>query len=75
MLRSNPLRHVATDEHITRILRLGFPAFGFTSTLPPDQAAAVIEAIESCAKSPSGACGCGRTSATSWTAWWHPAST
>ena len=37
---------VATDEHVTRILRLGCPAWGFTSTLPPDQAAAVIEAID-----------------------------
>ena len=37
---------VATDEHVTRILRLGCPAFGFTSTLPPDQAAAVLEAID-----------------------------
>lgn len=37
---------VATDAHVTRILRLGCPAFGFTSTLPPDQAAAVLEAID-----------------------------
>ena len=37
---------VATDEHITGILRFGCSAFGFTSTLPPDQAAAVLEAIE-----------------------------
>ena len=37
---------VATDAHVTRILRLGCPAWGFTSTLPPDQAAAVIEAID-----------------------------
>ena len=37
---------VATDDHITRILRFGCSAFGFTSTLPPDQAAAVLEAID-----------------------------
>jgi len=37
---------VATEERITRILRFGCSAFGFTSTLPPDQAAAVLEAID-----------------------------
>jgi 8-amino-7-oxononanoate synthase len=37
---------IATEEHIAQILRLGCSAFGFTSTLPPDQAAAVLEAIE-----------------------------
>ena len=37
---------VATDEYIARILRLGCSAYGFTSTLPPDQAAAVLEAID-----------------------------
>jgi glycine C-acetyltransferase len=36
---------VATEQHIVQILRFGCSAFGFTSTLPPDQAAAVIEAI------------------------------
>ena len=37
---------VATEAYIARILRIGCSAFGFTSTLPPDQAAAVLEAIE-----------------------------
>ena len=37
---------VATETQITRILRFGCSAFGFTSTLPPDQAAAVLEAID-----------------------------
>lgn len=37
---------VATESYVAQILRLGCPAFGFTSTLPPDQAAAVLEAIE-----------------------------
>ncbi len=37
---------VATETHITQILRIGCSAFGFTSTLPPDQAAAVLEAID-----------------------------
>lgn len=37
---------VATDKHIVEILRIGCSAFGFTSTLPPDQAAALLEAID-----------------------------
>ena len=37
---------VATDAHIAKILRFGCSAFGFTSTLPPDQAAALLEAID-----------------------------
>lgn len=37
---------VATEVYIARILRIGCSAFGFTSTLPPDQAAAMLEAIE-----------------------------
>jgi 8-amino-7-oxononanoate synthase len=37
---------VATEPYITRILRIGCSAYGFTSTLPPDQAAAVLEAID-----------------------------
>ena len=36
---------VATEEYIAEILRFGCSAYGFTSTLPPDQAAAVLEAI------------------------------
>jgi 7-keto-8-aminopelargonate synthetase-like enzyme len=43
---------VATEEHITRILRFGCSAFGFTSTLPPDQAAAVLEAIDIACEEP-----------------------
>ncbi len=37
---------VATESYIARLLRFGCSAFGFTSTLPPDQAAAVLEAID-----------------------------
>jgi len=37
---------VATDTHIAEILRFGCSAFGFTSTLPPDQAAALLEALD-----------------------------
>jgi 8-amino-7-oxononanoate synthase len=37
---------VATDTHVAHILRFACSAFGFTSTLPPDQAAAVLEAID-----------------------------
>jgi 8-amino-7-oxononanoate synthase len=37
---------VATESYIAQILRFGCSAFGFTSTLPPDQAAAVLEAID-----------------------------
>jgi glycine C-acetyltransferase len=36
---------VATDAGLASVLRLGCPAYGFTSTIPPDQAAAVLEAI------------------------------
>jgi glycine C-acetyltransferase len=37
---------VATEPHIVEILRVGCSAFGFTSTIPPDQAAALLEALE-----------------------------
>jgi glycine C-acetyltransferase len=37
---------VATEPHIVEILRFGCSAFGFTSTLPPDQAAALLEALD-----------------------------
>ena len=37
---------VATEFPIREILRIGASGFGFTSTLPPDQAAAVLEAID-----------------------------
>ena len=37
---------VATQDYIAEILRIGCSAYGFTSTLPPDQAAAVLEAID-----------------------------
>jgi 8-amino-7-oxononanoate synthase len=37
---------VASERYITDILRIGASGFGFTSTLPPDQAAAVLEAID-----------------------------
>ena len=37
---------VATDADIATVLRLGCSAFGFTSTLPPDQAACVLEALD-----------------------------
>jgi glycine C-acetyltransferase len=37
---------VATESYIVTLLRTGCTAYGFTSTLPPDQAAAVLEAID-----------------------------
>ncbi len=37
---------VATETYVADILRIGCSGFGFTSTLPPDQAAAVLEAID-----------------------------
>jgi 7-keto-8-aminopelargonate synthetase-like enzyme len=36
---------VATEAFIAEMLRFGCSAYGFTSTLPPDQAAALLEAI------------------------------
>lgn len=37
---------IATDSDIVNVLRLGCSAFGFTSTLPPDQAECVLEAMD-----------------------------
>src|SRR5262249_25368837 len=37
---------LAADPHVIDLLRLGASAYSFTSTLPPDQALAVLEAIE-----------------------------
>ena len=37
---------VATESFLAQILRFSCSAFGFTSTIPPDQAAAVLEAID-----------------------------
>ena len=37
---------VATESYIAKILRVSASAYGFTSTLPPDQAAAVLEALD-----------------------------
>jgi 8-amino-7-oxononanoate synthase len=37
---------IATESYIADILRIGCSAYGFTSTLPPDQAEAVLEAID-----------------------------
>jgi 8-amino-7-oxononanoate synthase len=38
--------YIATDAAIAEILRLSCAAYGFTSTLPPDQAFAVSEAMD-----------------------------
>jgi glycine C-acetyltransferase len=43
---------VATEPGIRDVIRFGCPAFGFTSTLPPDQAAAILEVIEIIADEP-----------------------
>lgn len=43
---------VATESYIAQILRFGCSAFGFTSTVPPDQAAALIEAMNIMAEEP-----------------------
>lgn len=37
---------VATERYLVEILRIACSAYGFTSTLPPDQAEAVLEAID-----------------------------
>lgn len=37
---------IATEPYIARILRISCSGYGFTSTLPPDQAVAVMEAID-----------------------------
>jgi 8-amino-7-oxononanoate synthase len=37
---------VATESYVAEILRFGCSAYGFTSTLPPDQAECVLEAID-----------------------------
>jgi 8-amino-7-oxononanoate synthase len=37
---------VAASREVVEVLRLSCPAFGFTSTLPPDQVLAVSEAID-----------------------------
>lgn len=37
---------IATETHIAQIVRLACSAYGFTSTLPPDQAAALCEAVD-----------------------------
>ncbi|MBV9557417.1 MAG: aminotransferase class I/II-fold pyridoxal phosphate-dependent enzyme, partial [Pseudolabrys sp.] len=43
---------VATESYIAEILRLSSGAYGFTSTLPPDQAAAVMEALDAVVDEP-----------------------
>jgi 8-amino-7-oxononanoate synthase len=43
---------VATERSVVEILRFGCSAYGFTSTLPPDQAAAVLEALDIIADEP-----------------------
>jgi 7-keto-8-aminopelargonate synthetase-like enzyme len=43
---------VATEAGIARVLRLGCSAYGFTSTLPPDQAMGVLEALDIIAAEP-----------------------
>ena len=51
---------IATESYLRTLLRAGCSAYGFTSTLPPDQAAAVLEAIdmvERRAGAPRKACG------------------
>jgi 8-amino-7-oxononanoate synthase len=37
---------VATESYIADILRIASSAYGFTSTIPPDQAAGLLEAID-----------------------------
>jgi 8-amino-7-oxononanoate synthase len=37
---------VATERYIAEILRIACSAYGFTSTLPPDQAEALLEALD-----------------------------
>jgi 7-keto-8-aminopelargonate synthetase-like enzyme len=37
---------IATESYLAQLLKFSCTAFGFTSTIPPDQAAAVLEAID-----------------------------
>ncbi|MEW6639223.1 MAG: pyridoxal phosphate-dependent aminotransferase family protein [Pseudomonadota bacterium] len=37
---------IATETHIAKAIRLACSAYGFTSTLPPDQAVALCEAVD-----------------------------
>lgn len=37
---------IACESYVTELLRMTSPAYGFTSTLPPSQAMAVIEAMD-----------------------------
>jgi len=37
---------IATEAHIAQIIRLACSAYGFTSTIPPDQAVALSEAVD-----------------------------
>ena len=37
---------MAVDTDLVQILRVSCPAYGFTSTIPPDQAVAISEAID-----------------------------
>jgi len=43
---------VATERYVVEILRFGCSAFGFTSTLPPDQAAALLTALDAVVDEP-----------------------
>ena len=43
---------VAADRYVVEILRMSSYAYGFTSTLPPDQAVAVAEAVDVVADEP-----------------------
>lgn len=43
---------IAADSYITEVLRYTCSAYGFTSTLPPDQVLAILEAIDMVADEP-----------------------
>jgi 8-amino-7-oxononanoate synthase len=47
---------IATEAHIAQIIRLACSAYGFTSTLPPDQAVALIEAVDVVVDEPERRC-------------------
>ena len=60
---------IVANGLITEALRMCSAAYGFTATLPPDQAMVISTAIDIVATSRNAASGCGTTSAISSNAW------
>jgi len=60
---------IVANELITELLRMCCPAYGFTATLPPDQAMVISTAIDVVADEPERRSGSGTISAISSNAW------